>query len=189
MVWQAGRHSFLLPSPPCWSALLPLLSSLLVSTRLFFFPSPSLLISNIPPFLFQAICTALPMPHPSFSLHAVSLYPWQPMISFSPELGGRPRARRGVFTFVCEFWHGNGGGGRAVGFNGSCHISLFALFRLGCCLHSSSVSSWDLQSFRNKLSNSCKSSTTPTAVTPLQMCRSFFPPRLHHVHVCACVYM
>ncbi|MEQ2231724.1 hypothetical protein ILYODFUR_003589 [Ilyodon furcidens] len=41
--------------------------------------------------------------HPPFSRHAVVLYPWQPMISFSPELGGRPPARRGVFAFVCDF--------------------------------------------------------------------------------------
>lgn len=54
---------------------------------------------------------ALPMPHPPFSLHAVSLYPWQPMISFSPELGGRPQARRGVFAFVCDFGTEWGGGG------------------------------------------------------------------------------
>lgn len=43
------------------------------------------------------------MPHPPFSLHAVSSYPWQPMISFSLELGGRPPARRGVFAFVWDF--------------------------------------------------------------------------------------
>lgn len=82
-------------------------------------------ISQPPSFLFQAMCMALlPMPHPPFSLCMLCpLYPWQPMISFSPELGARPRARRGVW-----FWHGErqrerGENGESIGFNICFYIS------------------------------------------------------------------
>lgn len=47
---------------------------------------------------------ALPMPHPPFSLHAVSLYPWQPMISFSPRAGSKASSKEGSDCMcVCDF--------------------------------------------------------------------------------------
>lgn len=81
----------------------------------FFFFFSSYPISPPPPFSFRRMCMALPMPHPPFPLHAGSLYPWQPMISFSPELGARPRARRRVLVCECDFDIGCEGRGGAGG--------------------------------------------------------------------------
>lgn len=96
---EEGRASNLFP---CLFLSMALPHCLGYPPSLFQQGSFSFLTPNIPAssFLFQAMCMALPMPHPPFSLHAVSLYPWQPMISFSPELGARPQARRGVFARV-----------------------------------------------------------------------------------------
>lgn len=119
-LWQAGRLSFSPCDPaPLHFAIFPTCFN--KASFLSWYP-----ICQPPSFLFQAMCMALPMPHPPFSLHAVSLYPWQPMISFSPELGARPQARRGVFACVIITWRERERGRRG-GFNVYFYIPLVLL--------------------------------------------------------------
>lgn len=61
----------------------------------------------ISPVCSSSLCPWLTLPSSlasslSPSMHAVSLYPWQPMISLSPEQGARPHAwKGGMSVLVC----------------------------------------------------------------------------------------
>ena len=166
-LFQQGSFSFLIPNIP---ASLPLFS-----------------------FLFQGYVYGSAYASPSlFSLHAVSLYPWQPMISFSPELGARPQARRGC---VCVwFWHGcqrERVGGE------ECRGSIRFDLHFHIWIKKRSTLRGELQTLSNArvlTSTVCHILAYLTLLSScretLQMCMSCWKPCVClcvHVHACVCV--